>query len=78
MPGRPRCCSLPSQTAPVGRSLPYADGRVAPRQKRRANWSSSRVAGPYISVLMARHWSSGSGGSKITSRSVDAGIADTQ
>ena len=40
MPGRPRCCSLASQTAPVGRSLPYADGRVAARQKRRANWSS--------------------------------------
>ena len=52
---RPRCCSLPSQTAPVGRSLPNADGRVAPRQKRRANCSRSRVAGPYLSVLIARH-----------------------
>src|SRR5439155_1200750 len=40
MPGVRACCSLPSHSAPIGRSVPNASGRPRLFQKRRSNCSS--------------------------------------
>ena len=53
MPVRPRCSSLPSQTAPNASGDPNARGRPGTRQNRRENCNSVFVVRPYFKLAIA-------------------------
>ena len=78
MPVRPRCSSLPSQTAPNASGEPNARGRPGTRQNRRENCNRVFVVRPYFRLAMASCCCAGSAGAIGMRRSSVAGTAKTR